>query len=467
MNILIINNLTYIKSTGPPSTRIGTDRCATVPRQGGPWERWNGLLRYPISDIRQYPSPLAFSWLSWLAGLILLLLTFCSSVEAQTLDKSVTLGFQLPSNEFFTSVLLKKNELVLFSVAVDTKRKQSTLKAYGLDAGNGEFRWKRSLDSVSVGKWQPAIEKGTIAQTFDNAVASGLRGDQAVPLLYQYRVTTSPDGNRILAYFYDYSQPNLAARTLLFDSQLSRLRNEVIPLDNRVTNHGFFVNNQGELLIMNNNGDGDIQLLQYDFDSGNRFLLEVPGSTSPGGQFRLQLSGDEAWVINTSDHFNRISGIILTRFNLKNHTTTQVQYLPLSESLRAALGSSSHYELSGCRISPRKELSLVLENKNILSSGFTYRPSAVNDLATWQPRKAMVQLEKAVAVTYDTLGISLDERIIPRDEKIDAEDAYRRVSFVVNPQTALPEWLISEKQFIRLERTRGSFKLNTYRLVTE
>ena len=109
----------------------------------------------------------------------------------------------------------------------------------------------------------------------------------------------------------------------------------------------------------------------------------------------------------------------------------------------------------------------MLENKNILSSGFAYRPAAVNDLATWQVRKAMVQLEKAVAVTYDTLGISLDERIIPRDEKTDAEDAYRQVSFVVNPQPALPESLISEKQFIRLERTKGPFKLNTYRVVIE
>jgi len=67
-----------------------------------------------------------------------------------------------------------------------------------------------------------------------------------------------------------------------------------------------------------------------------------------------------------------------------------------------------------------------------------------------------------VMLTYDTLGVSLDEWRIRLEEKMPDERYYERVSFVVSPVPGLPELLMREKQWIRLEKKGTAYQLNTY-----
>jgi hypothetical protein len=153
-----------------------------------------------------------------------------------------------------------------------------------------------------------------------------------------------------------------------------------------------------------------------------------------------------------------MAGAMISRFDLGHRSTSQVQYLPLPETVNAVRPNV----LAGCRVNHRREISIVLEHKNIMGTGYQYRPDAVNDAAAWQNRKTMVELGGQVMLTYDTLGVSLDERRIRREEKMPDERYYERVSFVVSPFPGLPELLMSEKQWIRLEKKGTAYQLNTY-----
>ena len=313
------------------------------------------------------------------------------------------------------------------------------------------------LDSARVGSWQPAPGKGSVAQTFENAVASGLSGNRVIPLGYQYQVHLSPDRSRVLAYAYDYSQKNLFARLAVFDPGGKLLQREDVPIDNGAVNYGFYVHNGGEIYVLNGNAAGDIQLIEY-ASRGERYLMEVPGGSGSRQQLHLQLTPTEAWVVSTVGQAGKIVGTMISRFDLKNRSTSQVQYLPLPETVNAVRPNV----LAGCRVNNRRELSIVLEHKNNVGAGYQYRPDAVNDAAAWQNRKTMVQLGDQVMLTYDTLGVSLDEWRIRLEEKMPDERYYERVSFVVSPVPGLPELLMREKQWIRLEKKGTAYQLNTY-----
>jgi hypothetical protein len=296
-----------------------------------------------------------------------------------------------------------------------------------------------------------------VAQTFENAVASGLSGEGVIPLGYQYQVRLSPDRSRVLAYAYDYSQKNLFARLAVFDTRGKLLQKEEVPIDNGAVNYGCFVHNGGEIYVLNGNAAGDIQLIEY-ASRGERYLMEVPGGSGSRQQLHLQFTPTEAWVVSTVGQAGKMVGTMISRFELKNRSTSQVQYLPLPETVNALRPNL----LAGCRVNNRREVSIVLEHRNMLGTGYPYRPDAVNDVAAWQNRKMMVQLGDQVMLTYDTLGVSLDEHHIRREEKMPGDQYYGRVSFVVSPIPGLPALLMSEKQWIRLEKKGTAYQLNTY-----
>ena len=346
---------------------------------------------------------------------------------------------------------------MILSVQADTRRRLRVLRAYGFQTQNGQLRWKQTLDSVQVGAWKHASGKGSVAQSFENALASGLKGDGIISLAYQYQVSLSPDRSRVLASAYNYSQKNLSAQLTMFDTRGKLLQREDVPVDNGAVNYGFYVHNGGEIYVLNGNAAGDIQLIEY-ASRGERYLMEVPGESGNRQQLRLQLTSTDAWVVNTVGRAGEIVGTMISRFVLKNRSTRQVQYLPLPESVRALRPNL----LEGCRVNNRDEVSVVLAQKNIMGTNYQYRPDAVNDAAAWQSRKTMVQLGDQVMLTYDTLGISLDEKRLRVEEKMTDEKFYERVSFVVSPVPGLPELLINEKQFIRLEKKETAYQLNTY-----
>lgn len=378
--------------------------------------------------------------------------------QSQQLAHSQTIAFEpQPGERFLSAFFGNSDELVILAVQADLRRRLRILRAYGYQAQNGQLRWRQTLDSARVGAWQSVPGKGSVAQSFENAVASGLRGDGVIPLAYQYQVRLSPDRSRVLAYAYDYSRQHLFAQLAVFDVRGKPLQREEVPIDNGAVNYGFYVHNGGEIYVLNGNAAGDIQLIEY-ASRGERYLMEVPGGSGSRRQLHLQLTPTEAWVVATVGPAGKMAGTMVSRFELKNRSTRQVQYLPLPETVNALRPNV----LTGCRVNHRREVSIVLEHRNILGASYPYRPDAVNDAAAWQNRKTMVQLGDRVVLTYDTLGVSLDERRIRREEKMPGERYDERESFVVSPVPGLPELLLSEKQGIRLEKKGTAYQLNTY-----
>jgi hypothetical protein len=416
--------------------------------------------------LKTFRKPFDFFLARKLPGLIIglmgIYLLLPLRVDAQKPIHSQAIAYQPRPDErflsaFFRGIRTPAPELILLSEQADVRRSYKVLKAYGFQPGNGQLLWQKTLDSVSVSIWQSAAGKGTVAQSFENAIASGIRNDHVIPLAYQYQVRFSPDGKRLLAYSYDYSRKNLFARIVVFDEQWNLQRQEELPLDNGTVNYGIYLQNQGQIYVLNGTEKGDIRLIEH-APGNQRHLMEVPGGNSPRSQLRLTFTPQEAWVINTVDQPAGIAGLMFTRFSLADHSTSQVQYLPLPASTKADRPNV----LAGSRVNNRAEVSLVLERKNVLGSGFEYRTDAVNDPIGWQSRKTMVQLGTQVLLTYDTLGVSLNEKVITRQEKVSDERFYDQLSFVVSPEPGIPELLITEKEFVRFEKVGATYQLNTY-----
>jgi hypothetical protein len=202
--------------------------------------------------------------------------------QAQKLAHSQSIAFEpRPDERFLSAFFGSSDELVILAVQADLRRKLRILRAYGYQPQNGQLRWMQTLDSAQVGAWQHVPGKGAVAQSFENAVASGLRGDRVIPLGYQYQVRLSPDRSRVLAYAYDYSQKNLFARLAVFDTRGKLLQREEVPIDKGAVNYGFYVHNGGALYVLNGNAAGDIQLIEY-ASRGERYLMEVRAEAEAG-----------------------------------------------------------------------------------------------------------------------------------------------------------------------------------------
>jgi hypothetical protein len=231
--------------------------------------------------LKTFPHPFDFFSAWKLSGLIIGLmgmnLLLPLRVDAQKPIHSQAIAYKPRPDERFLSAFFRNNkpsapELVLVSQQADTRRSYKVLRAYGFQPGNGQLLWQKTLDSVSVGTWQSAAGKGTVAQSFENAVASGIRNDRVIPLAYQYQVRFSPDGKRLLAYSYDYSSKNLFARIVVFDGQWNVQRQEELPLDNGTVNYGIYLQDQGQIYVLN----------------GTRSWQSAPPDGSTGGQLSPQ-----------------------------------------------------------------------------------------------------------------------------------------------------------------------------------
>jgi hypothetical protein len=272
-----------------------------------------------------------------------------------------------------------------------------------------------TLDSSRVNSWQSHPLKGTVRQSFENAVLSGRRTDNQAPLEYQYQVQYSPDASSILCYRYDYSQPDLYIKCLLLNADLQVLHHFELPIDEGMTNHGVYVNNSGLVCILNTNAEDGIELLSHEPSSGNISLTEISASSTRRNSFILEfLSDDRLYLAGISESNGTLTGLLCSRLNLKTSRVEESYFFPLSKDLQAAISKLSgkgRYDLLHFR-PEQNRFTFELQKRNIAASDYIYDPYAINDLQQWKPRKMQVQAGEKLLVSYDSDGKVVSEKVV-------------------------------------------------------
>jgi hypothetical protein len=338
---------------------------------------------------------------------------------SQTIAQSTAYPFPLQTQEQVISIKPVTGKHLAFVVKFDLKAKYARLKAVGYAHQNHQKLQELTLDSSRVNSWQSHPLKGTVRQSFENAVLSGRRTDNQAPLEYQYQVQYSPDAHTILCYRYDYSQPDLYIKCLLLNDELQVLHQLELPVDESMTNHGVYVNNSGLVCILNTNAEDGIELLSYEPSSGNASLIEISASSTRRNSFKLEfLSDNQLYLAGISESNGNLSGIVCSRLNLKTSRVEESYFFPLSKDLHAAitkLPGEGRYDLLHFRLEQNR-FTFELQKRNIAATDYIYDPYAINDLQQWKPRKMQVQTGEKLLLTYNAEGKVVSEKVMESSE---------------------------------------------------
>lgn len=332
----------------------------------------------------------------------------------QTFAQKQEYPFPLQPQEEVISNKLISNRHLAFLVKFDLKQKYTRLKAIAYSPQNRQKLQEFTIDSSQINPWQSNPLKGTVRQTFENAVLSGRRTDNQAPLEYQYQIQYSPDNKTILCYRYDYSQPDLVIRCLLLNAELQVLRNFELPVEAGMTNHGVYVTLAGNVCILNTNADDGIDLIQYEPATGNASLIEISASSTSRNSIKLVFLPDgRLYLAAISESNGSLTGLLCSRLNLKTSRVEESYSFPLSKQMLATvngLPGKGRYDLLQF-IPQENSFTFELQKRNIAATDYVYDSYAVNDLLQWKSRKMQVQTGEKLLLSYNADGKVISEKV--------------------------------------------------------
>ncbi|QHT71429.1 hypothetical protein GXP67_34610 [Rhodocytophaga rosea] len=337
------------------------------------------------------------------------------AVAVQTFAQKQEYPFPLQAQEQVISNTLISSKHLAFLVKFDLKQKYTRLKAVAYSSQNRQKLQEITIDSSLINPWQNYPGKGTVRQTFENAVLSGRRSDTQAPLEYQYQVNYSPDNKTILCYRYDYSQPDLYVHCILLNAELQVLQTFNLPIDESKTNHGIFVTHSGNVCLLNTDAADGIELLQYEPASGNASLIEISASSTRRNSFKLVFLPDHRlYLAAVSESNGSFTGLLCYRLNLKTNRVEESYFFPLSkETLTTIQGLPGKGRYDLLAFSPQENrFSFELQKRNIAATDYVYDAYAVNDLQQWNPRKMQVQTGEKLLLTYNAESKVVSEKVV-------------------------------------------------------
>jgi hypothetical protein len=341
----------------------------------------------------------------------------CYQAFAQTAATEKSYPFKLEKNEQLI-YLQQNNQLhTAFMVKYDTKLKTARLKAVQYGPASNKIIRSAVIDSARIGNWQKSPFKGSVKQSYENAVMSAQALGEQIPLEYQYQVSVSPDKQTTLCYRYDYSQPTLYIQAFLLNSHLDKKPPLQLPVDEGLIHHQAFINNHGDIFLLHTDPQDGILLIRYQPDIDHSTLLEIAASSSRRHSFLPHIADHETvYIANVTELHDNLSGVMYSKFNFASQRVEEVQYHILSKEMQEKVNASSNkgrFHLTSFSVTPQKYYSLELQKKNIEATGYTYDPYATNDPLQWRPRKIQVRSGEKLHFQFDSTGKLVSEKFNP------------------------------------------------------
>ncbi|WMJ72855.1 hypothetical protein RCC89_06720 [Cytophagaceae bacterium ABcell3] len=347
------------------------------------------------------------------------------------------------ANEDYKELFFNGEDIILFSVNHNTSKKTSHLIAYGFDISTGEKKWEKTIQEKEIAPFTGGLTKGKVKESFENSISSCLKSDFVPHFQYQYQLVYSPDSNLIMSYIYDYGQNKLLADAVVFDRKLNVVHTASIPIDNNFTNYGLYINNKGEVYILNADRAGRIVLIKYDIPSKEGKLLDIKTASTHRENLVLKVFSDDIiYVANTNLKNNRLAGIMYSKFDFKEHLVEKIHYHEISTGLKQTLNalrdsknnlkgkeSWENYHITDFIINEYEKIILVLEKREILSMDFAYQINATNDPDQWVEKQGKVNTEAILMFSFNMKDDVLWENVYLKSQLADVSSGLNTTSF--------------------------------------
>ncbi|MDB5271989.1 MAG: hypothetical protein JWO58_356 [Chitinophagaceae bacterium] len=360
-----------------------------------------------------------------------------SVYQLEKYDKDLKVLFSVPLKvaleEDFFKMVLAGDRFRIFSVVHNTRTFTTQCKVYEYNVSDGSLVGDKILHEFKVGTWSKDMGKAMVDESFTTAINSCQPRDFVTPLEYLYQVQYSPDEKKFILYIYDYSQKYLVAQALIFNDQLELLSKGIVPIDNNFVNYGLFINNRGELFILNADRAGRIAVIRYNMDTKDNVFLDIASSAGKRYDFKLKfLNDDEVYIMNLSSRSNKLAGFMYSKFNFKEKSIDKINHQEISEGmqqtakiLRAnnkgydAEDDWLNYNISDVYLNEYEKIIVVLEKQEIQSTMYTYQQGAVNNVENWYEKTGRVNTGPMILYSFNNEDVLLWETYHLKDQTND------------------------------------------------
>ncbi|MBX9851044.1 MAG: hypothetical protein K2X86_04715 [Cytophagaceae bacterium] len=360
-----------------------------------------------------------------------------------TLKNIFKVPFVVTTHEDIKELYFNGTELMIFSVMHNTDASESKLIAHTFNATSGAKGTDKILMDFKVPIYNVVRARGAVEETFENAVASGLSKNFVVPFQYQYDIQFSPDGSKFIAYIFDYSKPNLFASAAIFDKSLNKISEGTVPIDNNFVNYGIYVNNRGEVVILNVDKLGRIEVVQFNMTTKDNKLLDIQYSSTQRESLKIAfINDDEIFVGCVNTNQNKMVGVMYAKFNFAKNLVEKINFHDMSDGLvqtaNAARASKNvkttetwaNYELTHFVVNKYEKVVMVLEKREINSTDYLYKSESVLEPDRWKERMAKVNTEGVLMFSFNSNDELMWENFYFKSQQADITSGLTNSSFI-------------------------------------
>jgi hypothetical protein len=378
-------------------------------------------------------------------------LTGKSDFVLERYDRELNMKWQTPLSvetfEDFKEVFFNGKETVILSVIHNESAKTTKLEAYGYDANTGAKTWTKELESFEVQSWLNSEHKAKVKESFIDVICEHTNKNFVTPFEYKHNIRFSPDESKFLSYVYNYGEKNLSATVSIYDNQGILLKRGKVTIDNDYVSQGMYINNRGELFILNSNKGGKLNAIRYNLDTKEFLLLELPPSAFGKDDFHVYFySDDEMYVgntlVNTTD--GKVMGVMYSKFEFDKNEVSESTLHLWTESDRQLIASArkankqvkgdedfKDYDFTHFIVHKQEQVILVLERRSLYADGYPHISRGAFEEAHQMEIMGHVQAESVMMLAFDKNDQFKWFNYIAKNQIYSANDGLNTISFVL------------------------------------
>jgi hypothetical protein len=350
------------------------------------------------------------------------------------------------NSEDYKDLYFNGKEIVLLSVVHLESEKKTKLEAYGFDPKDGNKLWSKELESFQVGDWDNNMSKGKVKESFIDLVCEHTNQDFVTPFEYKHNINFSPDQTKFVSFVYNYGEANLTANVSVYDNSCNLLKRGKVAIDNNYTNYGIFINNAGKTFMLNANNIGKVNFIQFDMDTKDFILVDLPPTNFAKDDFHVHFHTDEiAFVGNTEVRDGKIFGVMYSKFNFKEKKVefsifedfgvgfkSEVENARKNNKQMKGVEDWLDYDITHFIVNKEEEVLMVLEKRALHADGYPHIGRGTFDKSHKVEFTGHVQAETILMFSFDRNGDLNWRNYILKNQIYPAGDGLNTVSFVLD-----------------------------------
>lgn len=365
-------------------------------------------------------------------------------------DADLKVFWQVPvsveSSEDFKEMYYNGKELVILSVIHKEAEKKTKLVAYAFDVNDGRKLWVKELESFDVGDWEMHPHKGKVKESFVDVVCEHANQDFITPFEYKHNIQFSSNQSKFVSYVYNYGEPSLTASVSVYDNAGNLLKRGKISIDNDYTNYGIYVNNDGLVYILNANNIGKVNLIQYNLDTKDFDLLDLPSSNFMKDDFHVHFKNNNVvFVANSEVKDGKIYGVMYSQFNFNTKKVDFSFYEEFGAEFKSKIINERKnnkqikgeedwldYDITHFLVDTNDEVILVLEKRTLHADGYPHVGRSTFDKSHKVELTGHVQAETVIFAAFNKAGGLKWKNFILKNQVYPASDGLNTISFVLH-----------------------------------